>query len=172
MLIATDFVGKNCPHSSLPTGDLVVSVLFVSPERNVSKRGVPSGRGALAVHVKEARNLAGVKSNGFSDPFCKCYLLPDRTKAGKQKTDTIKKDCNPRWDHTFVFQVKVARPGDRGVEGVKDRPGPQAFGAPVGAALIFFSQPLTMMNDEIHREMKYDPQQFYSLIYVHKGHSN
>ena len=124
--------------SSLPPGDLVVSVLFVSPERNVSKRGVPSGRGALAVHVKEARNLAGVKSNGFSDPFCKCYLLPDRTKAGKQKTDTIKKDCNPRWDHTFVFQVKVARPGDRGVEGVKDRPGPQAFGAPVGAALIFF----------------------------------
>ena len=90
-----------------PTGDLVLSVLFVSPERNMSKRGVPSGRGALAVHVKEARNLGGVKANGFSDPFCKCYLLPDRTKAGKQKTDVVKKDCNPRWDHTFVFQVVV-----------------------------------------------------------------
>ena len=91
------------------SGDLVLSVLFVSPERNVSKRGVPSGRGALAVHVKEARNLAGVKANGFSDPFCKCYLMPDWTKAGKQKTDTIKKDCNPRWDHTFVFQVRSKR---------------------------------------------------------------
>lgn len=32
------------------------------------KEGV---RGQLQVMVKEARNLTGVKSNGFSDPFCK-----------------------------------------------------------------------------------------------------
>jgi len=31
------------------------------------------------------------------------YLLPDKTKSGKQKTPVIKKTCNPKWNHTFVF---------------------------------------------------------------------
>ena len=30
-----------------------------------------AGKGQLHVVVKEARNLTAVRSNGFSDPFCK-----------------------------------------------------------------------------------------------------
>jgi bitesize isoform, putative len=32
------------------------------------------------------------------------YLLPNRNKSSKQKTPVIKKTCNPRWNHTFVFE--------------------------------------------------------------------
>ena len=32
------------------------------------------------------------------------YLLPEKTKHAKQKTPVKKKDCNPVWNHTFVFE--------------------------------------------------------------------
>lgn len=94
-------------------GDLSLSIRFVAADKlgaspatatgkHKKEQGV--GRGQLQVKVKEARNLTAVKSNGFSDPFCKGYLLPERHKSSKQKTAVIKKDCNPVWNHTFVFE--------------------------------------------------------------------
>jgi len=42
----------------------------------ISGRGKKgNGKGQLEVMVKEARNLTGVKSNGFSDPFCKGWAF-------------------------------------------------------------------------------------------------
>jgi synaptotagmin-like protein len=32
---------------------------------------IPGDKGQLHVLIKEARNLTAVRSNGFSDPFCK-----------------------------------------------------------------------------------------------------
>lgn len=86
-------------------GDLVVSLKFVTSEQVISKKRTKgSKRGELHVLVKEARNLTAVRANGTSDPFCKGYLLPERTKHTKQKTIVKKKDCNPKWNHTFVFE--------------------------------------------------------------------
>lgn len=32
------------------------------------------------------------------------YLLPEKSKAFKQKTTVIKKNCNPDWNHTFRYE--------------------------------------------------------------------
>lgn len=45
--------------------------------------------------VKEAKNLVSPK--GSPDPFCKCYLLPEKTKSMKQKTSVCRKTTSPRW---------------------------------------------------------------------------
>ncbi|KFM63564.1 Synaptotagmin-like protein 5, partial [Stegodyphus mimosarum] len=87
-------------------GDLILALKYVPPDvtsRKFSKKpGVPA-KGALEVLVREARNLMATRSNGTSDPFCKSYLLPDKSKAGKQKTPVFKKSCNPKWNHTFIY---------------------------------------------------------------------
>lgn len=31
------------------------------------------------------------------------YFLPDRSKTGKQKTPVCRKSCNPKWNHTFIY---------------------------------------------------------------------
>lgn len=87
-------------------GDIILALKFVPPDvtsRKSQKRAGDQAKGALHVLVKEARNLMATRSNGTSDPFCKSYLLPDKSKSGKQKTPVIKKCCNPKWNHTFVY---------------------------------------------------------------------
>ncbi|XP_062576960.1 protein piccolo-like [Saccostrea cucullata] len=99
-------------------GDLFLSMKFVPPEKvrkedtvtSPSKKKVKRGRsevggpkGQLHVLIKEARNLSAVRSSGFSDPFVKGYLLPDKQKGLKQKTSVVKRNCNPQWNHTFMF---------------------------------------------------------------------
>ncbi|XP_052808744.1 uncharacterized protein LOC128237352 isoform X2 [Mya arenaria] len=87
-------------------GDLSISVRFVpkdKPSTSTGRSSKESGKGRLEVLIKEARNLTGVKYNGFSDPFCKGYLLPEKNRGSKQKTSVIRKECNPFWNHTFTF---------------------------------------------------------------------
>ncbi|XP_054721366.1 uncharacterized protein LOC129231143 [Uloborus diversus] len=87
-------------------GDLILALKYVPPDvtsRKFSKKPGSPAKGALEVLVREARNLMATRSNGTSDPFCKSYLLPDKSKAGKQKTPVFKKSCNPKWNHTFLY---------------------------------------------------------------------
>ncbi|ESP01471.1 hypothetical protein LOTGIDRAFT_230729 [Lottia gigantea] len=92
-------------------GDLIISLRYITPDllakesaKKTKVKKSKTGKGALHVMVKEARNLTALRSNGTSDPFCKGYLLPDKHKSGKQKTPTIKKNCNPVWNYLFVFE--------------------------------------------------------------------
>lgn len=39
------------------------------------------------------------------DPYVKLYLLPDRSKDSKRKTDVIKDDCNPKYDERFEYPI-------------------------------------------------------------------
>ena len=32
------------------------------------------------------------------------YLLPEKSTKSKQKTQVVKRNCNPEWNHTFVFE--------------------------------------------------------------------
>uniref|UniRef100_A0A1B6J463 C2 domain-containing protein n=1 Tax=Homalodisca liturata TaxID=320908 RepID=A0A1B6J463_9HEMI len=82
-------------------GELIVGLKFVPPQVSPSKKG--GNKGCLQVLVKEAKNLAAVKSNGTSDPFCKSYLLPDKGRSSKQKTPVLRKCCSPAWHHTFTY---------------------------------------------------------------------
>ncbi|CAM1297646.1 SYTL5 (predicted) [Pycnogonum litorale] len=88
-------------------GDLIVSLKYVPPDvtsNRKNKRGsLVVGKGSLHLLVKEARNLMATRANGTSDPFCKSYLLPEKSKTVKQKTPVIRKNCNPCWNHTFVY---------------------------------------------------------------------
>ncbi|XP_060085792.1 synaptotagmin-like protein 4 [Ylistrum balloti] len=110
-------------------GDLILSIrlvskdnvkeLLTSPTKTKRKKARPDGQSGyqLQIMVKEARNLTAVRSNGFSDPFCKAYLLPDKHKGLKQKTPVIKRDCNPKWNYTFIFDdVRPEDLKERGLE--------------------------------------------------------
>ena len=54
--------------------------------------GVTFIEGELVVHVCRCRDLAAIKTRGY---YIKTYLLPDKTKKLKQKTDVIKKTISP-----------------------------------------------------------------------------
>lgn len=86
-------------------GDLFLALKYVPADLNIKKYKYPGlfAKGSLHVLMKEARNLMATRSNGTSDPFCKSYLLPDKSKASKQKTPVVKKTSNPKWYHTFIY---------------------------------------------------------------------
>ena len=60
--------------------------------------------GQLLVHVNRARDLAAANSNGYSDPYVKTYLLPDRSKHSKRKTNIQRKTVNPIYEQTLVVR--------------------------------------------------------------------
>ena len=35
---------------------------------------------------------------------CDRHLLPEKGKVPKQKSPVAKKNCNPQWKHTFIFE--------------------------------------------------------------------
>ncbi len=51
--------------------------------------------GQLFVRVAEANGLATAKKAGYSDPYVKTYLLPDRSKKSKRKTGIQRKTTDP-----------------------------------------------------------------------------
>ena len=69
------------------TGDVLVGVRYQGDQ--------------LLIHVDRARNLAAADSNGLSDPYIKTYLLPDKSKHSKKKTDIKKKTLNPVYNQTL-----------------------------------------------------------------------
>ncbi|XP_071818620.1 synaptotagmin-like protein 5 isoform X2 [Apostichopus japonicus] len=99
------------------TGDVLVAVMYEplsedeekdkSGRYHKGKKNRAPGRllgGTLHVHIKEAKNLVGMKLGGSSSPVCKCYLLPDKTKHGKQKTTVKRNTCNPKWTDIIKFE--------------------------------------------------------------------
>ncbi|XP_064415614.1 synaptotagmin-C [Latimeria chalumnae] len=57
----------------------------------------------LVVKILRAQDLAAKDANGFSDPYVKIYLLPDRKK--KFQTKVHRKTLNPTFNETFHFNV-------------------------------------------------------------------
>ena len=65
----------------------------------------------LMIHVNRAKGLAAADKNGFSDPYVKTYLLPDKTKHSKRKTKIRKKTLNPVYQETLkVLTLEVTVP--------------------------------------------------------------
>ena len=61
--------------------------------------------GLLLIHVDQARNIAATRKDGYSYPYVKVYLLPDRTKQTKRKTGFVRRTVNPKYDETFKVHV-------------------------------------------------------------------
>jgi hypothetical protein len=71
--------------------------------------------GLLKVHVDQARNLAAARKEGYSYPYVKVYLLPDRTKHTKRKTGFMRRTVCPRYDETFKYKLSEAELSSRTV---------------------------------------------------------
>uniref|UniRef100_A0A0L8G3J5 C2 domain-containing protein n=1 Tax=Octopus bimaculoides TaxID=37653 RepID=A0A0L8G3J5_OCTBM len=99
------------------TGDKLLTGSTTSLKHSRDGRSEVSDGGQLHVYIKEAKNLTAVRSGGYSDPFCKGYLLPEKNRSSKQKTPVVKKNCNPVWNHCFIFEdVSASLLADRCLE--------------------------------------------------------
>ncbi|KAM8794751.1 synaptotagmin-3 [Eudromia elegans] len=103
-------------------GEQATSIGQIQPElyqpgEAEARAGAPCGRLSFAVRyaygseqlvvrVLRALDLPAKDANGFSDPYVKMYLLPDRKK--KFQTKVHRKTLNPVFDETFSFGVPFA----------------------------------------------------------------
>uniref|UniRef100_A0A8C7Z0D1 Extended synaptotagmin-like protein 2a n=1 Tax=Oryzias sinensis TaxID=183150 RepID=A0A8C7Z0D1_9TELE len=63
-------------------------------------------RNKLVVIVHSCRNLISFTDHG-SDPYVRLYLLPDKRRSGRRKTQTIKRSLSPVYDKPFEFDVSL-----------------------------------------------------------------
>ncbi|XP_032878406.1 synaptotagmin-like protein 2 isoform X6 [Amblyraja radiata] len=73
----------------------------------VALRYIPKGQrgkktGEVQIWVKEANNLPQVRVHRL-DPFVKCFILPDTSRKSRQKSRVVKKNRNPNFNHTMVY---------------------------------------------------------------------
>ncbi|KAL8220691.1 UNVERIFIED_CONTAM: hypothetical protein K2H54_052426 [Gekko kuhli] len=93
------------PDALSSRGKLNLALKFISAG---SEGGGLPPTGELHIWVKNAQNLIPFKGSTV-DSFVQCYILPDDSKASRQKTRTVKKSLSPIFNHTMVydgFQVK------------------------------------------------------------------
>ncbi|XP_069468735.1 synaptotagmin-like protein 2 [Ambystoma mexicanum] len=80
-------------------GVMNLSIKYVPPGSLGPKH--PSS-GEVHIWVKDTKDLLQLRPSGV-DSFVKCYVLPDTSKKSYQKTRVIKKDPNPVFNHTIVY---------------------------------------------------------------------
>lgn len=96
-------------------GDLIIGLKFELQEPTTGN--ISRNKGTLHVLVKEAKNLVATKPSGTADVFCKSYLLPERGRLAKQKTNVSRRTLSPRWEHTFTYRgVTLQELGTRALE--------------------------------------------------------
>ncbi|NXQ26247.1 SYTL1 protein, partial [Alaudala cheleensis] len=102
-------------------GSLNLALKFIPAgsegERGPRARGAGIGRGPLTllptgggmpptgelhIWVKDAQGLVPLQS-GTVDAFVQCYVLPDDSKASRQKTRVVRRSLNPLFNHTMVY---------------------------------------------------------------------
>ncbi|CAH3120834.1 unnamed protein product [Porites lobata] len=67
----------------------------------------------LEVIVHQARNLLACDSDGLSDPYVRAYLLPDKSRSGRRRTDVKKNTLEPAFEETFDWMVPEDQLKDR-----------------------------------------------------------
>ncbi|XP_072103447.1 synaptotagmin-like protein 1 [Mobula birostris] len=80
-------------------GQLSLSLKFIPA--GSCDQGLPS-TSEVHIWLKEARNLIPIRPKGINS-FVKCRILPDVNKSSQQKTRVMKKDLNPVYNHTMVY---------------------------------------------------------------------
>lgn len=70
----------------------------------------------LLIHVSRARGLAAANTNGLSDPYVKIYLLPDKSKHSKKKTEIRKKTLNPVYNQTIKVRMCAVEQAYNGLD--------------------------------------------------------
>ncbi|XP_077589501.1 synaptotagmin-like protein 4 [Stigmatopora nigra] len=63
-------------------------------------------RQCLQVFIKECRKLAyGDTLRQLTNPYVKCYLLPDKSRQSKRKTTIKRHTCDPVYEETFKYPI-------------------------------------------------------------------
>lgn len=73
-------------------------------------------RQRLVVVVHKVVNLPLKDPTNIPDPYVKLYLLPERAKDSKCKTQTMKDNCNPVYDETFEYILSQGELNSRQLE--------------------------------------------------------
>lgn len=61
-------------------------------------------------------NLPLKDPTNIPDPYVKLYLLPERNRDSKRRTDAIKDNCNPVYEQTFEYVVSPAELSSKQLE--------------------------------------------------------
>nr|XP_033802143.1 synaptotagmin-like protein 2 isoform X3 [Geotrypetes seraphini] len=80
-------------------GVMYLSIKYIPPG-SLGMKNPPSGE--VHIWVKDIKDLPQLRPSGV-DSFVKCYVLPDTSKKSYQKTRVIKRDPNPVFNHTIVY---------------------------------------------------------------------
>uniref|UniRef100_A0A8D0CCX1 Synaptotagmin-like protein 2 n=1 Tax=Salvator merianae TaxID=96440 RepID=A0A8D0CCX1_SALMN len=80
-------------------GVMNLSIKYIPPGSQ-GRKTPPSGE--VHIWVKDTKDLPQLRPSGV-DSFVKCYVLPDTSKKSYQKTRIIKRDSNPVFNHTIVY---------------------------------------------------------------------
>ncbi|VDO03541.1 unnamed protein product [Rodentolepis nana] len=70
----------------------------------------------LSVEVLRCAELAPMDHNGYSDPFVKLYLRPDKQRKTKQKTKVKKSTLFPEFNEQFYFNMDALEVNKRTLE--------------------------------------------------------
>ncbi|XP_078077967.1 synaptotagmin-like protein 2 isoform X17 [Mustelus asterias] len=102
-----DWSNKKMDWHNLKPRTLSVNRTDDKGSLKVAFRYIPQGHGGkktgeVHIWVKEASNLPQIRPNRL-DPFVKCYILPDTSRKSRQKTRVVKKNRNPVFNHTMVY---------------------------------------------------------------------
>ncbi|KAF7284996.1 hypothetical protein GWI33_012316 [Rhynchophorus ferrugineus] len=73
-------------------------------------------RQRLIVVVHKIANIPLKDPSNIPDPYVKLYLLPERAKDTKRKTQVIKDNCNPVFDETFEYIINQAEVSNKKLE--------------------------------------------------------
>ncbi|XP_038613944.1 synaptotagmin-like protein 1 isoform X4 [Tachyglossus aculeatus] len=85
---------------ALPTrGQLSLALKFIPA--GYEGAGLPPS-GELHFWVKDAQNLIPLRS-GPLDCYVQCFVLPDASRASRQKTRVVKRSLSPVFNHTMVY---------------------------------------------------------------------
>ncbi|XP_072211439.1 synaptotagmin-like protein 1 isoform X2 [Excalfactoria chinensis] len=88
------------PPDSLPNrGHLNLALKFI-PAGSEGSGQPPTGE--LHIWVKAAQGLVPLHGSTV-DAFVQCSVLPDDSKAGRQKTRVVKRSLSPIFNHTMVY---------------------------------------------------------------------
>lgn len=60
-------------------------------------------RQRLIVVVHKVANIPLKDPSNIPDPYVKLYLLPERAKDSKRRTQVVRDNCNPIFDETFEY---------------------------------------------------------------------
>ncbi|XP_021935100.1 extended synaptotagmin-2 isoform X3 [Zootermopsis nevadensis] len=97
------------PSSTSSTGEAGLGRIQLTLRYSVQRQ-------RLVVVVHKVANLPLRDPTNIPDPYVKLYLLPERAKDSKRKTETMKDNCNPVYDETFEYILSQGELNSRQLE--------------------------------------------------------